>query len=258
MKQSLPLKACARAVDELRARAGENPPADPIELWIAQLDALALPLSELETCEPLCPAGELDGFDVHRRVARQLLRRLIARVFGRTFAKLPFTTGPHGKPHLPGLPGDFNLSHTMAEGAGAFALVAAGRAAAIGVDIEPRRAVRIDARRRASIIEAGIHAAGGADLPAHEDERVLQAWVRLEAWGKATGCGIGRTLSHFGVWGRASSALGARDAESDALIVFDVDAGPGLRGAIALPRGTRSPPLRAVPLNPAEVRQLLA
>jgi phosphopantetheinyl transferase len=222
------------------------------------LDALALPLSELEVCDPLCPASELDGFDAPRRVARQLLRRLIARVFGRTFAKLPFATGPHGKPHLPGLPGDFNLSHTVAEGAGAFALAGVGRAAAIGVDLEPRRAVRIDARRRAAIIEAGLRAAGGADLPAREDERILQAWVRLEAWGKANGRGIGRTLSHFGVWGRASRVPEARDdAESDALVVYDVDAGPGLRGAIALPRGTRPPPLRAVPLNPAEVRQLL-
>ena len=239
-------------------RAGETPPAEPIELWIARLDDLASPLDELESREPLCPVGELDGFDPPRRAARQLLRRLIARVFGRTFAKLPFAAGPHGKPRLPGLPGDFNLSHTVTDGAGAFALVGVGRAAAIGVDLEPRRAVRLDARRRALIIEAGRRAAGGADLPAHEDERILQAWVRLEAWGKANGQGIGRTLTHFGVWGRASGALVTPDAESDALVVYDVDAGPGLRGAIALPQGTRLPPLRAVPVNPDEVRHLLA
>jgi 4'-phosphopantetheinyl transferase len=244
-------------VHDFRASA-DTPPADPIELWIARLDALALPLGELESSDPLCPAGELDGFDAPRRLARQLLRRLIARVFGRTFATLPFAAGPHGKPYLPGLPGDFNLSHTVTEDAGAFALVGVGHAAAIGVDLEPRRAVRIDARRRASIIEAGIRAAGGADLPAHDHERILQAWVRLEAWGKANGRGIGRTLTHFGVWGRASGAPDAPDARSDALMVFDVDAGPGLRGAIALPQGTRLPPLRAVPVNPAEVRQLLA
>jgi hypothetical protein len=231
------------------------------ELWIAQLDAVAEPLAELETCDPLCPAGELTGFDPARRAARQLLRRLILRTFGRSFAQCPFAAGPHGKPKVPGLSGDFNLSHTVSPDAGAFALIGMARAGSIGVDLEQRRIVRAGARRRSMILEAAIRAADGAELPRDEEARILQAWVRLEAWGKAEGRGIGRTLTHFGIRGggrSASAAPGTADAGAIDPVVFDIDAGPALFGAVALPRGSRRPVLRSVPADATAAFALLA
>lgn len=231
---------------------------DAAELWIAKLDALAVVLADLEAHDPLCPAGELDGFDPARRAARQLLRRLIARTFGRSFATAAFAAGPHGKPHVPGLPGDFNLSHTVSQHAGGVTLIGIARAGSIGVDLEQSRIVRLDARRRSLIAEAAIRAAGGAGLPCDDDARILQAWVRLEAWGKAEGRGIGRTLTHFGVWGRGPGAPEDGTGQSPALMVFDVDAGPGLWGAAAIPCGSRPPGVHIVPADPTAARQLLA
>jgi hypothetical protein len=234
------------------------PSADAAEVWFARLDTLTDLLAELEMCDPLCPAGEVAAFDPFRRAARQLLRRMIARTFGRSFATVPFAAGPHGKPCVPGLPGDFNLSHTGAQDAGVFALIGLGPTASIGVDLEGSRSVRLDARRRAMIAEAAIRVAEGAELPSDEGARILQAWVRLEAWGKAEGRGIGRTLTHFGIWGREAGAPSARRAPSGpALVVFDVVTRPGLWGAVAVPHGSCRPPVHTVPADPIAARRLL-
>ena len=240
------------------AQSGPAPAADAAEVWFARIDTLAEVLAELELRDPLCPAAELAAFDPFRRAARQLLRRLIARMFGRSFAGVPFTAGPHGKPCIPGLRGDFNLSHTGSLETGGFALIGLCPAGSIGVDLEQVRSVRLDDRRRAMIAEAAIRAASGAELPADDEARILQAWVRLEAWGKAEGRGIGRTLTNFGIWGREAGASSASNQAGDpALVVFDVDAGPGLWGAVAVPRGYRRPQLRTIPGDPVAARLLL-
>jgi phosphopantetheinyl transferase len=230
------------------------------------LDALASPLAGLETRDPLCPAGECDVLNGSRRIARIALRRLLARSFGRTVAGQPFQAGPHGKPALAGLSGDFNLSHTYydlqspgaAEQSAAVALVGLGRIAPIGVDLEPFRTVRLDARRRASIIAAGIAVADGAPLRDDEETAVIQAWTRLEAWGKADGRGIGRTLSHFGIWGRAGAPVVAPlPGQGVELTVHDVDAAPGLFAAVALPRGVAPPKVMNLPADPAALGEIL-
>lgn len=238
-----------------------------VELWLIDLDALAHPLADRESRDPLCPPGECEGLDVSRRTARMALRRLLARSFDRTFAAQPFQAGPHGKPMLAGLAGDFNLSHTShglpssdASGrSAAVALVGLGRIAAIGVDIEPFRTARLDGRRRASIIGAAIAIAGGAPLPDEEYAAVIQAWARLEAWGKADGRGIGRTLSHFGIWGRAGApAVESMPSQEDELTVHDVDAAPGLFAAVALPRGVAPPRVMNLPADPAALDEILS
>ena len=234
---------------------------DQVELWLAPLDALAEPLQALEGADPLCPANECDDFDVPRRVARLLLRRLIGRVFGRAAAVLPFANGPHGKPMLAGLAGDFNLSHTRAGDGQSFALIGAGRVAAVGVDLEPERTVRLDVRRRALIIEAAQLVGADAALPDHDDLRILQAWARLEAWGKADGRGIGRTLTHFGIWGgRVEGAAASDEALSGAgrLRVHDLPAGRGLFAAVALPRAVNPPELLFLPTDFASLQAIFA
>lgn len=239
---------------------------EAIELWLIDLDTLGEPLAEREAQDPYCPPGEIDALDASRKVARMALRRLLARSFGRSLSAQPFQPGPHGKPKLLGLAGDFNVSHTFlgspsssgAE-AKAVALIGLGRVASIGVDIEPLRAVRMDDRRRAAIISAGQSVADGAPLPNNEESAVIQAWARLEAWGKANGRGIGRTLSHFGIWGRGGASAGdCVQSQGDEVIVHDIAAAPGLLAAVALPRGVRPPIVRALPLDPAALDEIFA
>lgn len=233
-----------------------------VELWLMGLDALAEPLALLEDRDPLCPSGELDRLDDERRVARMALRRLLARTFGRHAARQHFVAGAHGKPALPGLPGDFNVSHTAVEpavvlaplaGNRTLALIGLGRVAAIGVDLEPERTVRIDRRRRTMIHEAAILVAGGQALPEFDEARTLQAWARLEAWGKANGRGIGRTLTHFGIRGQGQERSGSLDLPQtvEGLCVHDLPLGPRLFAAVAMPRGVALPIVRVLPSDPA-------
>jgi hypothetical protein len=221
-----------------------------IELWFGDLEALADPLLALDGEAPLLTACERETLAGTRRTARMVLRLLIGRVFGERWASQPFASGAHGKPTLPGLAGDFNIAHTTSA-----VLVGLGRVAAIGVDLEPERQVRLDARRRLAIADAAIRVAGGAVLPDMDEARTLQAWARLEALGKADGLGIGRTLSRLGVWGRPSvpPAAGAGAGDGDralaTLAVRDVEAGAGFHAAVAAPHGTAVPPLRCLPLQ---------
>lgn len=222
-----------------------------IELWFGDLEALAVPLLALDADAPLLTAGERETLSGTRRTARMALRLLIGRYFGARWATEPFASGAHGKPTLPGLAGDFNIAHTTSA-----ALVGLGCAPAIGVDLEPLRQVRLDARRRVAIAEAAIRVADGAALPIMDEARTLQAWARLEALGKADGLGIGRTLSRLGVWGGRSqtppAGLGSRSEEMPGippLAVRDVEAGAGFHAAVAVPRGTAVPALRSLPLQ---------
>jgi 4'-phosphopantetheinyl transferase len=92
----------------------------------------------------------------------------------------------------------FSLSH--ARGVALIGLTPAGT---IGVDVERTREVRIAAERRAAIEAAG--AALGASLAGDGNTRFLHAWVRLEAYAKADGCGIGRLLTQLSNLGVAAA-----------------------------------------------------
>jgi 4'-phosphopantetheinyl transferase len=222
--------------------------AAPVELWLADLDRLAGPLTALDDDAPLLGAYERAQLGGRRRIARLALRLLLERAFGAAIARAPFQSGGHGKPTLPGLTGDFNLSH-----AGSHALIGLGTATSVGVDLEPIREVRMNAARRAAIADAAVRVADGAALPPNEDARTLQAWTRLEALAKADGQGIGRTLARLGVWGRPSAAAplppanAAPDTVRADLVVHDVAAGSGLHAAVALPRGIVPPALQHLP-----------
>ena len=240
----------------------DRPASEPgVDLWLASLDDLAAPISELDRTDPFTPsAADDDALNGARRVARSLLRRLIARRFGRELAAQPFAAGPFGKPLIAGLGGDFILAHTTREDGRSFALIGLGPVAAIGVDLEPVRTVRLDERRRELIIAAAEQVGAGALMPDPPDARILQAWARLEAWGKADGRGIGRTLTHFGIWGRGGieTPAAAVALSGAGLVVHDIDAGAGLYAAVALPGDVPPPKLYAVPTDLAALRAFVA
>ena len=234
------------------------------ELWFADLAQLAAPLAALEARDPLAPAAELETLDGPRRIARMTLRRLLARTFGSNVARTPLRAGPHGKPFLDELPGDFNVSHTIGPAApGGCALIGIGHATAIGVDLETVRTVRLDERRRTMIIAAAIALGDGAELPGRDEDRVLQAWARLEAWGKADGRGIGHTLVKLGIWGRPREQASAGASKpspisNEPIVVHDVAVGPALFAAVAMPRSHSPPPVRFLPTDAAALAAVLS
>ncbi len=212
------------------------------ELWCVDLVAAAPALHALEQRIPRLCAGDWDRAAAfsdagvrHEWLATHIaLRLLIERAAGRRWRGATLARSERGKPHLDGALA-FSLSH-----APGVALIGVAPHGSIGVDVERRRKVRIGAARRAHIEAAG--AALGCELPAGGEESFLQAWVRLEAYAKADGCGIGRLLTRLGILGTAAAAvpegmdMRARAAAllaADRADIRDLQVGEGIYAAAA-------------------------
>jgi len=139
-------------------------------------------------------------FEQHRRrftVAHAALRTILARYLGRAPLALGFATGEHGKPVLEdeadhGIA--FNLSHAHER-----AVVAVARARRVGVDLE-----RLDGRRDTPrLVQRYFSTAEQAALATLSGDRARRAffdcWVRKEAYLKARGAGLTRSLGSFSV-----------------------------------------------------------
>lgn len=231
-----------------------------MEIWLVDLGRSG---AALEACEATQP--RLSDQDVHRlnaigdRASRQQrralaisLRLLLARAAGDgRFDRVAFTHEPFGKPVLPpalmsqgGIV--FSLSHAQDRG-----LIAVAREGPIGVDMEGARQLHMSPARRQALVNAAAGIAdesmvvGDATLgDAIGDDNVLRAWVGLEAYAKALGCGIGHLLTELGV---LAPSVAARRAASSAAIARPRPAGMSVRG-VALPGvdGDRGPWFAAV------------
>lgn len=146
------------------------------------------------------------------------LRLLIERAAGARWRGVAYARSDRGKPHLEGIPLAFSLSH-----APGLALIGIASQGSIGVDVERARPVRVGAARRTRIEEAGA-ALTDRPLPSEGSGRFLQAWVRLEAYAKADGCGLGRLLTQLGILGAGAVALDER--EGVAAIVHRMSSDP--------------------------------
>jgi 4'-phosphopantetheinyl transferase len=206
-----------------------------IEVWLAELGLSAEALEALETgTARLAPEdherfGALAPASAHRerRLAHIALRALIERAFGSRWRRVPYVVGPTGRLSLPGLAGDFSLAHSAD-----CALIGLTRAGAIGVDIETSRPVAIPAARRVGIEAAALRLAVPTALPSEPEARFLQAWVRLEAYAKAQGHGIGHALEALGVRGRRDGETRDRPGEPT-FAVQDLELGHDLFAAVA-------------------------
>jgi len=193
------------------------------------------------------------------------LRLLIERWDGARWRGMPYAVAERGKPHLPGAPLSFSISHARG-----VALIGVSRVGSIGVDIERTRTVRIGSPRRERIESAGA-AMSASPLPSGEEARFLQAWVRLEAFAKAEGSGIGRLLTRLGVLGSGSAARSDTDPEQGAagqaapasplarplaskpLSVRDLQLGDGIFAAVAAPEAGA---LGDIPWLPSDLEAL--
>ena len=195
-----------------------------------------------------------------RFIAHIALRVLLERALGSGVRGVDLERPPGAKPRLPG-GGDLEFS--LAHGDAA-ALLGVARGAAIGVDLEHVRAVRIAKARRERMLWVGTALVGAEDVDAHAEEAFMRAWVRLEAVAKADGGGQARTLGAFGV--RHAAPAGGRDEVAARVLNHLAQTGlkvhdlPPLRGsvaALALDAAMRVPLLRTFPFDRSGIEALL-
>jgi 4'-phosphopantetheinyl transferase len=245
-----------KAVKQGRA-ADREVPGHAIDIWVIDLvsDPEALlgisrrlglaPAAETGTAAG--SAGTTGQIDVTRTAARIALRALLAGYVGLDLARAPFISSRTGKPRLAAMPPggttvEFSLAHAEAA-----AIVAVSRSGPVGVDIEGSREIRITPKRRKMLVDAAAALAPFDALPdGPNEERFLQAWVRLEAIAKATGEGLGALLGRID---DSRGRLGETSIEGRSVHVRDVavDAQLAVHAAVA---GT-APVLE--PANPSPV-----
>lgn len=123
------------------------------------------------------------------------LRRILARYLGCSPRSLTFAFGDHGKPALEDEPAlRFNLTHS-----GDAALVAIAWDRAVGVDVEPVRAIAdrdAVAALHFSAAECAQLAAAPTDV---RDDAFYALWTRKEAFIKCRGEGLSLALTSFSV-----------------------------------------------------------
>lgn len=237
-----------------------------VELWLVDIAKAGPALAELEDATARLSDDERQRAARGRngedwRLFRIALRVLLERAVGPKLRGVPFCLGPRGKPALPWSAGvEFSLSH-----AGRHALIAIARDA-VGVDLEQDRPVRFPADRQQAML-----AAAGALVPAHSTGSshpigILQAWVRLEAWGKARGSGVGALLHDLDIRGPGWAARGkttnfgqvAADLlQREGFDVHDLALPPGLHGALAARDGTAPLPVEELPSDKAGLDAML-
>jgi 4'-phosphopantetheinyl transferase len=238
------------------------------EVWLVDLVRSAAALEGLEQEEPRLGSRDRAAI-LARQDAAMRQRRLIAHLALRVLLERALGTGVRGeelvrpvgaKPRLPGCAGvEFSLAHSEEA-----ALIGVSRGAAIGVDLERVRPVRIAKARRERILWAGAALLAAEDVDAPAEEAFMRAWVRLEAVAKADGAGLARTLVALGVrqggrpGGRSEVAARVESHLSQTgLKVHDLAPMRGSVAALALDRAVRVPVLRAFPVDRAGIEALL-
>jgi len=237
-----------------------------VEIWFIDLARSEPALALLERDEPRLTAQDrrrIGAMKDPRRRAEQLaiytaMRLLLERAGGARVAREPFVLRSGDKPRLVHGGIDFSLSHIDGS-----ALIGLAYDGAIGVDLECVRPVRISERRREGLIAAAAGLSRGALPEAPTDARFLQAWTRIEAFAKAHGHGLSRTLTDLGVRNDSRHALGelqataVRKAKAAGLATHDLNLRAGLFAAVALSGAGRCPKPQRLPSNRPGLLRLL-
>jgi 4'-phosphopantetheinyl transferase len=159
---------------------------DEAHVWIVRLDqlpqaAVLLSADERERADRFHFQRDKNCFINSRAALRQILGSYLSKDPG----TLEFTYNPHGKPHLPGTPLQFNLSHS-----GELALIAITTASAIGVDVELIRDDLLIAALADAILSDQELTAFREMSPAQQQSEFFRIWVIKEAYTKAIGKGL--------------------------------------------------------------------
>jgi 4'-phosphopantetheinyl transferase len=228
-----------------------------VRIWVLDLTRYGAGLREEEGRRPRLSLDELAraaSFASREEGDRWLavriaLRLLIEADAGPGIRGQPLAVARSGKPGLPHALAaalDFSVSHS---GDRALIAIADGP---VGVDLEHQRTVRV-AAGRAAALEAAAAALAGSGAAACKGfpqgvnaGTLLRSWVRLEAYAKARGSGIGRLLEELALSGPSrghslprAGELAAALRRQEGLSVGDLPLAPGLFGAVACREGER-------------------
>ena len=132
--------------------------------------------------------------DQRRYIAgRTWLRRTLGTRLDRPPQELRFSYARYGKPRVDHADGvHFNLAHS-----GDIAVLAIGKEAPVGVDVERARKDIYDRRAAALVFhESELQAIDESEDP---DRRFVDIWTRKEAIAKVNGMGLQRSLASFSV-----------------------------------------------------------
>jgi len=120
-----------------------------------------------------------------RAEAQHLLRRLLALRLGCAPAEIAVVRGQDGKPRLRGGELEFSVSRRAR-----WCAVALSADCAVGVDLEPVHAFAGMDDVAAAFFPPPARAAYAAAAPRERPAVFFRWWTRLEAAGKAAGCGL--------------------------------------------------------------------
>jgi 4'-phosphopantetheinyl transferase len=210
---------------------------DEVHVWTAFLDTSP---GSLDRLARTLSADEWERahrfhFEADRRrfVARRGIRRsILARYAGREPDRLQFMSGTYGKPELAGDAICFNCSES-----GGLALYALTRGLRIGVDVERLRPFTDACGIARSFFAPPEHAALCTLPPGDRDEALLRCRSCKEAYVKARGEGLARSLDNF-------------------VVTLAADGSARLEQVDADPRGAAGWSLASSPRQPATWRPL--
>lgn len=199
-----------------------------VSLWWAPLDLPGSGMRELEACLSPEERRRADGFQGalgrHRFIAaRGWLRHLLAGQIGCAPLELPLPAAGPGKPRLGSDCGlRFNASRS-----GGLALYATSWEAEVGVDVEKICAATDVDGLAVRFFSPADGDALAALTPTERLFGTFRCWTRREAYGKAIGVGLGRSLQtvSVGIEGRREVAPGWS--------VQQVEVAPGFAAAVA-------------------------
>lgn len=200
------------------------------EIWIvdprtdaAPIEAMARRLG-IDAAPPTARiTSEADA--ARRGVAYIALRLMIAAHDGVERSRQPFLVDSTGKPRLPAPGVEFSLAHCDG-----MALVAVARNTPVGVDVVAAGPMAMSTARRDVILRSAEAVAAGRPIALSDvDDRLRQAWARLEAVAKATDLGIGGLLERLG----ARPGHAAPDLPQDLPVAADLPLPAGFFGAVA-------------------------
>lgn len=192
----------------------EWPAADAVDIWTLDLDTDPAELAGFESTLSSDEIARADRyrFDVDRRrfvACRGQVRSILAGYLGLGAAEVRFSYGEFGKPSVGGGL-SFNVSHSHET-----ALIAAAAGRSVGVDLEM---IRVDRRRhpnpllgkarefRSDVMNVARrffseteYSALSALRPEEQTQGFFLCWTRKEAFIKARGEGLFRSLMSFDV-----------------------------------------------------------
>lgn len=124
---------------------------------------------------------ELSKHKKHHAAGQYLLRCALGEA---AYELAEFAKNEHGKPYIVGKPIHYNISHS-----GRYAVLV-GAKSEVGVDVQERKPVRMDAMAKRFFSKEEWQAYAEADGEEARERVFFHIWCRKEAYGKYLGTGL--------------------------------------------------------------------